>query len=185
MDQKEAIKKINFKTQLTFFIFLVLMILICILKSALDLRSNPELYHIQFYFKYIQNSALLTFFENMFFGSLLFFSTLYSIVILKSDYIVSKGKNLFFSQIVARGLYILILLTIIYFVAGEFWVPGFENKLESLRNNTIRAKNLLDSANNHYDKSNYLQSLKNYEEYIKIIEDDDIKIRIRELRVKL
>jgi len=185
VDQKEAIKKINFKTQLTFFIFLVLMILICILKSALDLRSNPELYHIQFYFKYIQNSALLTFFENMFFGSLLFFSTLYSIVILKSDYIVSKGKNLFFSQIVARGLYILILLTIIYFVAGEFWVPGFENKLESLRNNTIRAKNLLDSANNHYDKSNYLQSLKNYEEYIKIIEDDDIKIRIRELRVKL
>jgi len=185
VDQKEAIKKINFKTQLSLFVFLIFTVLICILKVSLDLRTNPGQYHIQFYMQYLQSSTVLLFFQNLFFGSLLFFAILYSLLILKSDYLLSKGKNLFFAQIVSRGLFILIILTILYFVAGESWIPGFENKLESLKNNTLRATNLLDSANVYYENKNWLQSLKNYEEYIKIVEDDDIKVRIRELKVKV
>ncbi len=161
------------------------MFLVCLLKSALELRSNSELYHIQFYMDYLKNRSLLILFENMFFGSLLFFSLFYSMIIFKTDYLVTKGEKPIFSQIVARGLYFLIFLTILYFAAAEFFIPSFENKLDSLKNNTVRAKNLLDGANDYYEKGLYYQSLKNYEEYATIIEDSEVKVRIRELKVKI
>ena len=95
MDQKEAIKKINFKTQLSLFVFLIFTVLICILKVSLDLRTNPGQYHIQFYMQYLQSSTVLLFFQNLFFGSLLFFAILYSLLILKVTIFFPKVKIYF------------------------------------------------------------------------------------------
>ncbi|OHD12243.1 MAG: hypothetical protein A2086_03505 [Spirochaetes bacterium GWD1_27_9] len=182
---KEALKKIYFKTQISFSIFFLLYLLICLTISVIYSRQHLTEIHPQFYFDFVRNNSLLLFFQNLFLITLIYFSFCYSIIINREDLIVKGGINLTFAQIVSRGLYILIFLTLLFIVGMEFTIPYLENKIENMRNNTIRANNLIESGNLFYKNKKYFDSLRCYEEYIKIIESDPIKERVRELRIKI
>ncbi len=201
MTAKESLKKIHNKTYIIFFVifsiaFIIFMILSFYQFSKHSIQPQYEenvymlannnlqnRYHSIYNISFIINNTLFLFFNNLFVISLIFFSFCYSLIIKKGDLITSDGKTISFAQIVSRGLYILIGLTIIYFFALEFFIPVIEKRLEWMKNKTSQAIISLEKANEYYYKKMNEKSLLLYQDYINIIEKDEtIKTRIRELK---
>jgi tetratricopeptide (TPR) repeat protein len=185
MSTNETLRKIYSKTMTSFFIFMVISFILCLIMSVLQNKFGNYEFHPQFYTDFIFNNSLYLFFKNLLIFSLIYFSFTYSLIINREDLITKSGDKPLFSKIVARGLYVLIFLTALFFIGQEFLIPGFETKLEVLRNNTTRAKSLLEKGNEFYDGKKWVESYRCYDEYVKIIDDDFIKERLREVKLKV
>jgi len=110
----------------------------------------------------------------------------YSLIIGREDTITKDGSKIHFYQIISRGLYIIIVLTVLYIFSTEIIIPSLENDLEALRNSTLRAKFSLESARESEKMGDFIESLSYYNEYLTIVPNDwNIIEKTRELKNKI
>jgi len=96
---------------------------------------------------FILTSTISLFFKNLFFIILLFSSLCFSFFINQNDLINSDGGQNLFSQIVSRGLYIIIFFNIVFYFSLDFLNNSIDRKIESIKNNTTISINLLKRGN--------------------------------------
>ncbi|MBN2544903.1 MAG: hypothetical protein JXB50_03835 [Spirochaetes bacterium] len=200
MTTRENLSRIFRKTYLSLLFILIVSIIIFIIISYYHFYVNriiPKYDQSYLYNKtdivedkihnvlrndFIFINTLSLLFKNLFFIILLFSSLCFSFFINQNDLINSDGGQNLFSQIVSRGLYIIIFFNIIYYFSLDFLNKPIQKKIESIKNDTTISINLLKKGNEEYFKKNYIDSLNYYINYINLIENDDIiKDRIREI----
>jgi hypothetical protein len=146
-------------------------------------KNIMERCHKKFMISYIMNYSLIFYIRNIFLVSLIFFCFNYSLVVNKGDLITADGKNIMFYEIVRHGLYILIFLTVVYYICFDFILPRSERRIRWINEITYNTMVLLDTANKMYFNKNLEGSLYYYKEYLNIIEDDEAAMeRIRIIR---
>ncbi len=180
----DVLSSIRSKTYTFFFLSAVFYCLLSMVVSFISYRMVSADYNIQFYIDYILNNSILFIFNNLVIYAASFFMIMYSMIIKREDLINKENKKVLFSDIISSGLYILIILTLLLFLGQEFLVPKAYDKLAAIKSNTKLSDTLLKLANSSYDNSNFEQALKYYNDYTYIIENDFVKERIRELKVK-
>lgn len=137
MALSENLKIIYKKTYISFIIFILLGIIISFLVSYFSYSSLN--YNRVFFNNYLVNNTILIFFKNLLLMTLIFIVFCYSLVIGKDDIITKDGSTIHFYLIISRGLYIIVILNVIYILTSEILIPKLENDLEILRNSTLRA----------------------------------------------
>jgi hypothetical protein len=184
MGKNELTGKINNKTVTTFFGFFLAYLMISIVISAVSLQIHPEEYHARYFSDYMFNNSIFIFFKYFFMATLVCYAVCYSLALNENIIPVKSSGKIIFYDVIKRGLVLLVLLTFVFFLGQEFVIPSAQNKLEILKDNTVRAKNLLDKGNEYYSKKDVMGSLRCYEEYIKLVDDSVIKDRVRTLNVQ-
>lgn len=184
MALSENLKTIYRKTYITFFIFLFLGFLVSLFISYFS-YSNVE-YHKIFFARYFINNTILILLKNLLFITLVFITFCYSLIIGKEDMITKDASKLHFYQVISRGLYIIIVLTVIYIFSTEIVIPSLENELEALKNSTLRATISLKNAKDSEKSGDFLDSLTYYNEYLSIVPNDwDVIEKTRELKNRI
>lgn len=179
------IKKINNVSGISFFVIFLISFLICLGISLINVKFYVNDYNPFFYNSYILNNALLLFFQYFFTITLIYLTILYSFLIKKDYLITQKGKQVLFSKIIGRGFGIVIFLLVVFALGQELLVPGFENKIDTIRINTIRAKNLLELGQKLEAEGKYVESLSCFIEYKKIINSSYAKQKEIDLKSKV
>ena len=103
-------KKIKVKTFLTFLVCFFILLAISFFYAFFSYNQN--IYHIQFFNKYLLNQTFYVFFNNFFYTSMIAVVFCFAVVIGRGDVISSDGKRLFFHQIAMPGLFFLIFLSL-------------------------------------------------------------------------
>lgn len=183
MARDENLRKIYFKTFITFFVIFISLLLFSFVYS--NFSFNKITFHPQFFFDFFKATSVVIFFNNYFLCAALFLTLTYSLVINSSDLISKTGNRLFFYQISSRGLYLLVFLTIFYIVALEFIVPSALEKIDTIKNSSLRAGISLRNGEEAYENKNYVEASIFYNEYLSIINDNAIEEKFREAKNKI
>lgn len=190
----ENFKKVNSKFYLTFLIFIVIYFMYSLVVSV----SSDTLkgIHANYYYLYIINTTLMFFFKNMPYFLGVFFTFFYSMMISRDNLIMKSGKRVDFSVVISRGLYLLILFTILYFSAIEFFIPYLHRYVGNVRNRSEQALVIVKKAeeilpvetieegttagmrslfiDNLDDITGFEIARNYYEQYLRIVNVDDI-----------
>lgn len=183
MARDESLRKIYFKTFITFFVIFISLLLFSFVYS--NFSFNKITFHPQFFFDFFKANSVVIFFNNYFLCAALFLTLTYSLVINSEDLISKTGNRLFFYQISSRGLYLLVFLTIFYIVALEFIVPSAIEKIDTIKNSSLRAGISLRNGEEAYENKNYVEASIFYNEYLSIINDNAIEEKFREAKNKI
>ncbi|MBP7554049.1 MAG: hypothetical protein KA885_11545 [Spirochaetes bacterium] len=183
MAKDENLRKIYFKTFITFFVIFISLLLFSFVYS--NFSFNKITFHPQFFFDFFKANSVVIFFNNYFLCGLLFLTLTYSLIINREDLISKTGNKLFFYQISSRGLYLLVFLTIFYIIALEFIVPSALEKIDAIKNSSLRAGVSLRNGEEAYENKNYVDAAKFYNEFLSIINDNAIEEKFREAKNKI
>jgi len=183
MAKDENLSKIYFKTIITFFVVFISLLLFSFVYS--NFSFNKITFHTQFFFDFFKANSVVVFFNNYFLCSLLFLTLTYSLVINSKDLISKTGSKLLFYQISSRGLHLLVFLTIFYIIALEFIVPSALEKIDAIKNSSLRAGISLRNGEEAYENKDYVEAAKFFNEYLSIIDDVAIEEKFREAKNKI
>lgn len=188
----EVLNKIYKKTHLFFIILIAISLIITASFSffeyskniyipdydtilKIDENFNLENRYHQIYLKpFIFNNTISLLLKNLFIISIIFYLYCFSIVINKSDLLTVDNKTIKFLKIALHGLYFLIMLTILYILSLEIFIPSLDKKIDLMKDNTSRSIISLNKGNELYRDNKYIEALYYYEEYLIIIEEDVI-----------
>lgn len=184
MKSQQNLKKINNKTLATFITTFIISLLL-IFSFVLFSHIIKKIYFINMV-NYLLNKTALIFFKNLLTITIIALIFNYAVIIKKSDQLTAGNQTISYSKIISTGMYIIIILTIIYFFGSEFMNPYSHTKIEWLEKNTNLSKFLIEKGNESYIKQDYKNSLYYYNQYSQIISNNDkIERRIREMELKI
>lgn len=199
MTAKENLLSIYRKTYICFFLIIIIATITALFISFYEISNctvSPN-YEEDFTIKenaifspfvknFVLNNTILILSKNLIFIVVLFCSLCYSFFIGEKDLINSDGLKNNFSQIISRGLYIILFLWVLHYTALDYLLNHSETKIKIIKDSSQIALNLLKKGNISYFKEDYKNALSYYSHYLNIVKKDDvITTRIREINNKI
>jgi tetratricopeptide (TPR) repeat protein len=192
MAARDNLNRIYLKTWLTLGVIVFLSTVAFVILSVFGYKES--LYHVTYRVSFITSNTMMMLIDNFTVIIIVAMIFCYSLVIGRSDLITNDGTSILFAQVVSRGLYIIIVSTILLFLAGEFLQPVLEKRMSGMRDKSAIARVFREEGdeayrliaeknrNDNWKNSQRRKALENYRKYLEVIQADQvIEGRVRQL----